>query len=87
MGSQGSPRACRCQRQASPRWPPRDSPLPSASPDVRSTVNSGEGSCCSPAFRETNSLRRTMQIVELRFLTPAGPRQSLLLAKDPDQFL
>ena len=42
------------------------------------------GQCCSHAFRETNSLRKTMQMVE--FITPAGPRESLLLAKDPDQF-
>ena len=43
--------------------------------------------CCSHAFRETNSLRRTMQIVECSLLHFPAPRQSLLLAKDPDQFL
>ena len=42
--------------------------------------------CYSHTFQETNSLRRTMQIVECSLL-PAGPRQSLLLAKDPDQHL
>ena len=42
-------------------------------------------SCCSDAFRET--LRRTMQIAECSWLQGGGPRQSLLLAKDPDQFL
>ena len=41
--------------------------------------------CCSHAFQETNSLRKTMQMVEL--ITPAGPRENLLLAKDPDPFL
>ena len=39
-------------------------------------------SCYNHAFRETNSLRRTIQ-----FITPAGPRQSLFLAKDPHQHL
>ena len=50
----------------------------------------GQGSlaccCCSHAFQETNSLRRTMQIMEW-FITPADPRQSLLLAEDLDQLL
>ena len=37
---------------------------------------------------ETNSLKRTMQVVECSLLhTAYYPRQSLLLAKDPDQFL
>ena len=42
--------------------------------------------CCSHVFRETNSLRSTMPIVE-QIITLMGPRQSLFLAKDPDQFL
>ncbi|XP_055398006.1 general transcription factor IIF subunit 2 isoform X2 [Bubalus kerabau] len=43
-------------------------------------------SCCSHAFRETNSLRRTVQIVECSLLHRQA-RGSLLLAKDPDQRL
>ena len=42
--------------------------------------------CCNHTFWETNSLRRIMQIVEVQFITPESPRQSLLLAKDPNQF-
>ena len=42
--------------------------------------------CCSHAFWETNSLRRTMQIVECSLLH-RGAQGSLLLAKDPDQHL
>ena len=42
--------------------------------------------CYSHAFWETNSLRRTMQIMECSLLH-WRPRQSLLLAKDPDQHL
>ena len=42
--------------------------------------------CCSYVFQETNSLRRTMHS-GVQFITLVGPRQSLLLAKDPDQFL
>ena len=44
--------------------------------------------CCSHTFWETNSLRRTLQIVEwTQFITPVGQSQSLLLAKDPGQVL
>ena len=42
--------------------------------------------CCSRTFRETNSLRRTMQIVECSLLHQQV-QGSLLLAKDPNQFL
>ena len=42
--------------------------------------------CCSHAFWETNSLRRTMQIVECSLLHRRA-QGSLLLAKDPDKFL
>ena len=40
-------------------------------------------------FWETNSLRRIRQIADSRvqFITPAGPRHSFLLAKDPNQLL
>ena len=44
-----------------------------------------EDAGCSHAFRETNSLRRTMQIVECSLLH-RWVQGSLLLAKDPDQF-
>ena len=43
--------------------------------------------CCTHMFWETNSLRSTMQIVECSLYTLVGPRQSLLLARDPDQYL
>ena len=42
---------------------------------------------CSHMFWETKSLRMTMQIVECSLLHQGAPRQSLLLAKDPNQFL
>ena len=42
--------------------------------------------CCSHVFRETDSLRRTMHIRSAVYYT-SGPKKSLLLAKDPDQFL
>ena len=42
--------------------------------------------CCSHVFWETNSLRRTMQIVECSLLY-RQTQGSLLLAKDPNQFL
>ena len=41
--------------------------------------------CCSCAFREANSLRRTMQIVECSLLHRRA-QGSLLIAKDPDPF-
>ena len=41
--------------------------------------------CCSHAFRETT--QKDSADSGVQFITPAGPRQSLLLAKDPDQFL
>ena len=41
--------------------------------------------CCSHAFSETNSLRRTMQIVECSLLHQRA-QGSLLLAKDPTTF-
>ena len=40
--------------------------------------------CCSHAFRETNTQKDNADS-GVQFITPAGPRQSLLLAKDPDQ--
>ena len=42
--------------------------------------------CCSHTFRETHSLRRTMQIVECSLLHRRA-QGSLLFTKDPDQFL
>ena len=45
-----------------------------------------ESEGCSHAFRETNSLRRTMQIVECSLLHQQTQGR-LLLAKDPDQHL
>ena len=39
------------------------------------------------ASQETHSLRRTMQVVECSLLHRRSPRQRLLLAKDPNQFL
>ena len=42
--------------------------------------------CCSHAFRETNTQKDNADS-GVQFITPAGPRQSLLLAKDPDQHL
>ena len=42
--------------------------------------------CCSHTFRETNSLRRTMQIVECSLLHRRAQGR-VFLAKDPDQFL
>ena len=51
-------------------------------PDGRLTV------LCSHAFWDTDSLRRTMQIVEcMQFITLVGPGQNFLLAKEPDQLL
>ena len=42
-------------------------------------------SCCSHGFWETNSLKDDADSGG-QFITPVGPRQSLLLAKDPDQY-
>ena len=41
--------------------------------------------CCSHAFRETTQKDSADGGVQI--ITPAGPKQSLLLAKDPDQCL
>ena len=46
----------------------------------------GYWSSCSHTFWETNSLRRTMQIVECSLLYRRA-QSSLFLAKDPDQHL
>ena len=48
--------------------------------------------CYSHVFWETDSLRRTITQKdnadgEVQFIMPVGPRQSLLLAKDPVQHL
>ena len=43
--------------------------------------------CCSHVFRETNSLRRTMQIVECSLLHQQAQGKVSSLIKDPDQFL
>jgi len=42
--------------------------------------------CCSHVFWETNSQKDNADSV-VQFITQAGSRQSLLLAKHPDQFL
>ena len=53
---------------------------------LQTKVDTEEGSgCCSHAFQETHSLRRTMQTVECSLLHRRA-KGSLLLAEDPDQF-
>ena len=42
--------------------------------------------CCSHASGK-QTLSEDNADSGVQFITPAGPRQSLLLAKDPDQFL
>ena len=44
-------------------------------------------SCYSHAFRETRLTQKDNADSEVQFITPAGPRQSLLLAKDPVQHM
>ena len=43
--------------------------------------------CCSHAFRGNKLTQKDNADSGVQFITPVGPRQSLLLAKDPDQFL
>ena len=50
------------------------------------TYTSDQMSCYSRAFREANTQKDNTDS-GVQFITPAGPRQSLLLAKDPDQHL
>ena len=46
-----------------------------------------KGICCSHAFWGKKLTQKDNEDSGVQFITPAGPGQSLLLAKDPNQFL